>query len=116
MDFFTVLSNGFSKSITHFPQAQHIRAGNKMINNDIDGLLHDTFRNEANEFNENERTTNRLNEEARIFYKLVEDGKQELYAGCANFSKLSFIIHLYLCKCLNALSNVAFNDLLDLLK
>jgi len=73
---------------------------------DIDGLLHDTFRNVANGFNGNEGATNGLNEEARKFYKLVEDGKQELYRGGANFSKLSFIIHLYLFKCLNGLSNV----------
>ena len=83
---------------------------------DIDGLLHDTFRNVANGFNRNEGATNGLNEEARKFYKWVEDGKQELYSRCANFSKLSFIIRLYLFKCLNGLSNVAFNDLLDLLK
>ena len=36
--------------------------------------------------------------------------------GCENFSKLSFTIRLYLIKCIHDLSNVAFSDLLDLLK
>ncbi|KAM3222212.1 hypothetical protein P3L10_021482 [Capsicum annuum] len=56
---------------------------------DIDKLLHDTFRNE---------------------------GKQDLYPGCKSFSKLSFTIRLYLFKCIHGLSNVAFSDLLDLIK
>jgi len=83
---------------------------------DVDGLLCDTFRNVANEFNENEVATNDLNKEVRKFYRLVEDGKQELYPGCADFSKLSIIIPLSLFKCLNGLSNVTFDDVLDLLK
>ena len=62
------------------------------------------------------RATIGLNEEAKKLDKLVEYGKQELYPGCENFSKLSFIIHLYLFKCLYGLCIVAFNDLLDLLK
>jgi len=52
----------------------------------------------------------------KSFFKLVEDGKEDLYLGCKSFSKLSFLIQLYLVKCLNGLSNVAFNDLLELLK
>ncbi|XP_019246466.1 PREDICTED: uncharacterized protein LOC109226120 [Nicotiana attenuata] len=46
----------------------------------------------------------------------MEEGKQESYPGCENFSKLSFTIRLYLIKCIHGLSNVAFSDLLDWLK
>ena len=46
----------------------------------------------------------------------MEEGQQELYLGCKNFSKLSFTIWLYLFKCLHGLSNVAFGDFLNLLK
>ena len=45
-----------------------------------------------------EEVSDGLNEEARKFFKLLEDGKQELYPGCKNFLKLSFLIHLYLFK------------------
>ena len=46
----------------------------------------------------------------------MEEGKQELFPGCKTFSKLSFIIRLLLYKTLHGLSNVAFDDLLKLLK
>ena len=119
-----LIVNGFFKGFKQWnlqrDQALSIgtthESGEQNDYDNIDGLLHDTFRDVANGFNENEGPTNELNEEARKFYKLIEDGQQELYSGCANFSKLSFIIRLYLFKCLNGLSNVAFNDLLDLLK
>ena len=32
------------------------------------------------------------NEDAKKFDNLVEDASQELYPGCAEFSKLSFIL------------------------
>ncbi|KAK6782174.1 hypothetical protein RDI58_019970 [Solanum bulbocastanum] len=57
-----------------------------------------------------------LSEDAKRFFKLVYEGKKELYPGCENFSKLSFIIRLYLLKSLHGLSDVAFTNLLDLLK
>ncbi|XP_010681270.2 uncharacterized protein LOC104896251 [Beta vulgaris subsp. vulgaris] len=83
---------------------------------DIDGLLQDTFRDMNEGLNVGEENANGPNEEARKFYKLVEEGKQELYPGCKTFSKLSFLIRLYLFKCLNGISNVAFGDLLELLR
>ena len=65
---------------------------------------------------ETSRVQEGLNEEAKKFYRLVEEGKQELFPGCKNFSKLSFMIRLLLYKTLHGLSNVAFDDLLQLLK
>lgn len=38
-------------------------------------------------------------DEVFIFYDLVRDVHCNLYAGCTNFSKLSFIMHLYHIKC-----------------
>lgn len=64
-----------------------------------------------------EGTREAISEDAKNFFlKLLEEGKQELYPGCENFTKLSFKIRLYLLKSLHGLSNVAFSDLLDLLK
>ncbi|XP_012575366.1 uncharacterized protein [Cicer arietinum] len=79
----------------------------------IDELLFERFRDviqEECEFNEG------LKEDAKKFYNLVEEAKQELYPGCKNFSKLSFRIRLYLLKCLYGWSNESFNALLELLK
>ena len=45
------------------------------------------------------------NDEARKFYLLINDANQELYLGCESFSTLSFIIRLYLLKCLHGWSN-----------
>lgn len=83
---------------------------------DIDGLLHDTFKDVAEGFDRNQGVEDGPNKEARKFYMLVEEGKQELYPGCKKFSKLSFLIRLFLFKCLNGLTNIAFGDLLELLR
>ncbi|XP_059292523.1 uncharacterized protein LOC132045979 [Lycium ferocissimum] len=84
------------------------------MHDDIDGLLHDTFRNVEGDLRHGVREG--PSEDAKRFFKLVEEGKQELYLGCKNFSKLSFTIRLYLFKCIHGLSNVTFSDLLDLIK
>ncbi|XP_049368613.1 uncharacterized protein LOC125833495 [Solanum verrucosum] len=81
----------------------------------IDKLLQDTFRNVTDDLR-HEGVRKGLSEDAKRFFKLVEEGKQELYPGCKNVSKLNFTIRLYLFKCIHKLSNVAFSDLLDLIK
>jgi len=82
------------------------------MEDDIEGLLHDTFRNMIEETGGNDGP----NDEAKKFYNLINEAKQELYPGCQNFSTLSFIIRLYLLKCLHGWSNASFSDLLQLLK
>ncbi|XP_042437085.1 uncharacterized protein LOC122023056 [Zingiber officinale] len=80
---------------------------------DIDGLLYEQFRDVAQEEN---GVGEGPNEDAKKFYNLLEDAKQELYPGCKNFTKLSFTIRLYLLKCLHGWSNASFNALLVLLR
>ncbi|XP_019224269.1 PREDICTED: uncharacterized protein LOC109205956 [Nicotiana attenuata] len=104
---------GFSSRST--PHASNDDEGSTM-RDDIDGLLHDTFRNIEGQVGDEEGVGERLSEDAKKFFKLLEEGKQELYPGCENFSKLSFTIRLYLLKSLHGLSNVAFSDLLELIK
>ncbi|XP_021737236.1 uncharacterized protein LOC110703758 [Chenopodium quinoa] len=89
---------------------------NQSTHDDIDGLLHDTFIDVSEGLNRDHEVESEPIEEARKFFHLVEEGKKELYPGCKTFSKLSFIIRLFLFKCLNGLSNVAFGDLLELLR
>ncbi|XP_019254950.1 PREDICTED: uncharacterized protein LOC109233515 [Nicotiana attenuata] len=104
---------GFSSRNT--PHPSNDDEGSTM-RDDIDGLLHDTFRNIEGQAGDEEGVGERLSEDAKKFFKLLEEGKQELYPGCENFSKLSFTIRLYLLKSLHGLSNVAFSDLLELIK
>ena len=85
---------------------------------DMDGILHDAYnayRNIAEEV-ANTQGVGGPTTEAKRFIKLVEEGKEELYPGCHNFSKLSFTVRLFLFKCLHGLSNEAFGDLLKLLR
>ncbi|XP_049397375.1 uncharacterized protein LOC125861553 [Solanum stenotomum] len=85
------------------------------MRDNIDGLLHDTFRDGACDLRL-EGVREGPSEDAKKFFKLLEEGKQELYHGCENLSKLNFTIRLFLFKCIHGLSNVAFGDLLDLLR
>ena len=50
------------------------------------------------------------------FRRLLEDSKKELYSGCVNHTKLSFILRLYHIKCLGNWINKSFSMLLDLLR
>ncbi|XP_072078005.1 uncharacterized protein [Arachis hypogaea] len=80
---------------------------------DIDGLLHDTFENMENF----EEGNSGLNEDAKRFYKLVDEVGLELYPNCiTGFSRLSFIIRLYHLKYLHGWSNTSFTSLLELVK
>ncbi|XP_020979758.1 uncharacterized protein LOC110272179 [Arachis ipaensis] len=50
------------------------------------------------------------------FYKLLEDGSEQLYEGCTKYSKLSFLISLYHIKCLYRISDKAMTEILKLIK
>ncbi|XXG69015.1 hypothetical protein AAC387_Pa06g1981 [Persea americana] len=82
---------------------------------DMHGMLRSAFGIQDPESSSQE-PEERPNAEVEKFYKLVEDADQELYPGCKNFTKLSFVVRLYHIKCLNGWSNKSFTMLLDLLK
>ncbi|KAG8380558.1 hypothetical protein BUALT_Bualt06G0028100 [Buddleja alternifolia] len=79
---------------------------------DMYGLIHDAFG--VNEIDVN--MEEELNEQAKNFYKLLEDNQQKLYRGCKQFSKLAFLIRLFHLKCTGKWSNKTFTVLLELLK
>ncbi|KAL6577016.1 hypothetical protein OROMI_011292 [Orobanche minor] len=56
------------------------------------------------------------NEDAKKFYRHVNDGKQPLYPGCKKFSRLSFLVRLYHWKCINGVTESAFGEILQLMK
>ncbi|XP_056699487.1 uncharacterized protein [Spinacia oleracea] len=79
---------------------------------DFNELLHDRFRNVVQEPSREQGP----NDDAKTFYKLMDEGNQELYPGCKGFSILSFFIRLFLYKTLYGLSNVAIDGLLQFIK
>nr|XP_027071970.1 uncharacterized protein LOC113696785 [Coffea arabica] len=83
--------------------------------NDMQDLVHDVFGipHGTNELN---REGDIPVSEAEKFYKLIDDSQQDLYSGCKNFSKLSFIIRLLHLKFLGKMSNKIFNMLVELLR
>ena len=103
---------GFSSRNTPHPTDEEETSN---MHDDIDRLLHDTFRNIVDD-QRDEGVREGPHEYAKRFFKLVEEGKEELYPGCKNFSKLSFTIQLYLFKCIHKLTDVACSDLLDLIR
>ena len=103
---------GFSSRNTPHPTDEEETSN---MHDDINRLGHDTFRNVADD-QRHEGVREGPHEDAKRFFKLVEEGKEELYPGCKNFSKLSFTIRLYLFKCIHKLTDVAFSDLLDLIR
>nr|XP_018628874.1 uncharacterized protein LOC108946449 [Nicotiana tomentosiformis] len=115
-------THGYTKCVFHgegfssrnMPHPTNDDDGSDM-HDDINGLLHDTFRNVEGDLSHEGVREGPFEDEKR-FFKLVEEEKQELYPGCKNFSKLDFTIRLFLFKCIHGLSNVAFSDLLDLIK
>ncbi|XP_055830880.1 uncharacterized protein LOC129899907 [Solanum dulcamara] len=84
---------------------------------DITQMIHDAY----GYMNlDNNATYSEGNEEPNIyatkFYKLLEDGKTELYPGCTKVSKLSFVVKLLHLKSLNHWSNKSMDELLRLFK
>jgi hypothetical protein len=53
---------------------------------------------------------------AEAYYKLVNNGRQQLYPCCKRFSKLQFLVTLLHLKNLWGISNGCFDDLLSLIK
>ena len=50
------------------------------------------------------------------FRQKIQELNSPLYPGCKNYSRLSFIIELYLIKSRGKISNVTFGEILHLLK
>ncbi|KAL4273495.1 hypothetical protein GQ457_13G017720 [Hibiscus cannabinus] len=68
--------------------------------------------NASGEINE---TINDPNSEAIKFYRLLQEVEQNLYPGCEDFSKLSFIVQILNFKCLYSVSAKAIDALLKIL-
>lgn len=54
------------------------------------------------------------NESAKRLYLLLEEAKKELYPGCKEVTKVSFIVMLFQIKCMHGISNSALEHILRL--
>ena len=54
------------------------------------------------------------NECANKFYRLLEEARQELYPGCKEATKVSFIVRLFQIKCMYGMSNACLRSILHL--
>lgn len=72
----------------------------------------DTMRNSS----EASRQQDSAIDDTTSYANLMQDCDQELYSGCSNYSKISFLLHLFHLKCLNGWSSKSFTMLLELLK
>ena len=58
--------------------------------------------------------TEEPNERAKKFFKLLTEAQKELYPGCKEATKVSFIVRLFQIKCMFGLSNSALEAVLQL--
>ncbi|XP_042428523.1 uncharacterized protein LOC122015605 [Zingiber officinale] len=87
----------------------------------VQEMLHDAFGiHEGSTSNENYigASTSHTPMESNVkdFYRLIEEGKQQLYTGCTEFSKLSFLVELFQLKVNGKWSDKSFTALLDFLR
>jgi len=54
------------------------------------------------------------NESAKTFFKLLTEAKRELYPGCKEATKVSFIVRLFQIKCMFGLSSSALETIIRL--
>ncbi|XP_073358965.1 uncharacterized protein [Aegilops tauschii subsp. strangulata] len=54
------------------------------------------------------------NTTAKVFFELLKEAKKELYPGCKDFTKLSFIVKLYQIKCVSGMTNRACDLVLQM--
>jgi len=54
------------------------------------------------------------NESAKQFFKLLTEAQKELYPGCKEATKVSFIVRIFQMKCMHGFSNNGVQSILDL--
>ena len=80
----------------------HLQQKNTKVDNspnfldDMERLIYDTHRDVATMFPcDHEGVGEEANTEAKKIYRLVEEGNEELYPTCKTFSKLTFLICMF---------------------
>ena len=80
------------------------RGATNLVRSIIRGIIHGEIKD----------TDEQPNEYAKIFFKLLQEADMELYPGCSNATKVSFIVQLFQLKCMYGISNRALEGVLNL--
>jgi hypothetical protein len=78
---------------------------NDLVSTLIQGAIHGDIIGSNNE---------EPNDRAKNFFKLLEEAQKELYPGCKEATKVSFIVRLFQIKCMYGLSNSALDAIIQL--
>jgi hypothetical protein len=78
---------------------------NDLVSTLIQGAIHGDIIGSNNE---------EPNDRAKNFFKLLEEAQKELYPGCKEATKVSFIVRLFQIKCMYGLSNSALEAIIQL--
>ena len=81
------------------------------LGDDFDEMIRNSYKNDIDTSGKNQ-----MNKDAINFYRLVEEGKQPLYPGSKTFTRLSFVVKLYMLKCTCGFTESAFSAILELIK
>ena len=77
------------------------------VRNLLNSLISGAYRGEIKE--------DEPNDAARKIFKLMEEGRKELYPGCKEDSQVSFIVRLLHIKCMVGISNSTMEQILLLI-
>ena len=80
------------------------RGATNLVRSIIRGIIHGEIKD----------TDEQPNEYANIFFKLLQEADKEVYPGCSNATKVSFIVQLFQLKCMYGISNRALERVLHL--
>ncbi|XP_074362078.1 uncharacterized protein LOC141702275 [Apium graveolens] len=75
---------------------------------ELEAMIRNTYENCNNDSEHGVRKG--LDDDAKKFYRLVEEGGQPLYPECLKFTRLSFIVRLYQLKCIHGFKFQAVAD------
>ncbi|XP_063939737.1 uncharacterized protein LOC135148446 [Daucus carota subsp. sativus] len=81
------------------------------LGDDFDEMIRNSYKNDIDTSGKNQMTKDAIN-----FYRLVEEGKQPLYPGSKTFTRLGFVVKLYMLKCTCGFTESAFSAILELIK
>ena len=83
---------------------------NRGATNLVRSLIRGAIHGEIRDIDDNKQP----NEHAKIFFKLLQEAEKQLYLGCEDATKVSFIVELFQVKCLYGISNRALEGVLNL--
>ena len=87
------------------PAVDHAESSHDLVSSLIRGVIHGEITG---------RDEDEPNATAKKLFRLLEEAKKELYPGCKEVTKISFIVMLFQIKCMDGISNSSLERILRL--